>query len=211
MRETLIESEFADVVDIHINTLDLSPGIEPDHVENCTGLSPYDWNCNYLTDRANLCAQKKSPQWFWFTNCIMTNSLRSDPLNPMAAGTELDGRMRGNPRANISTFDWQLDTCALAMTEMNTTEQIDDFKSCVYGEEGNALRAENLKLTKKIYAQLDMEPEVVWALVNGKLVTDPSVEGMGNSRANWQRKLGSAVCEAYSGPKLLSACQALQV
>jgi len=188
----LVETEFADVIDIHINTLDLSPLPEHDHTEECPGLCETETNCNYLADRANLCAQKNSQQWYWFADCMLQLNLKGDAFNPLA---------------NVSTFDPQLDTCAQAMSDYS----LEDFKGCVYGAEGDELRVQNRQLTAKIYADLDMEPEVVWALIDGNYVTDPSTEGMGNSRANWQKKLGPAVCAAYSGPKVLSSCSSLEV
>lgn len=188
----MLDTEFADVIDVHINTLDLSPLPEHDHQEECPGLCETETNCNYLADRANLCAQKNSAQSYQFTTCIMQLGLKGDSFNPLA---------------NVSTFDSQLQTCAEVMLDYS----VDDFRSCVYGAEGDELRVENRQNSTEIYAYLNMEPEVVWALIDGKYVTDPSTEGMGNSRANWQKKLGPAVCAAYNGSKVLSSCSSLEV
>jgi len=197
MRETLIESDLRRVLDIQMHTWDLYPNIEPDHVEVCEGLHPTQTNCNYLSDRAMLCSQRYSKYWMWFANCYLSLSLKSDPFNPLAAGTvDETGRMRGNPRANSSTHDWQLDACGLTMSDL---EDLSEFKSCVYGEEGDKIRLENREATAKIFKHLNMDPEVVWMMIDGKLVTDPSTEGMGNSRKNWQKKLAPAICAAYKG------------
>jgi len=177
-------------VDVKFHPLDLSPAIIPSHKQVCPTLAKTETNCNYIADGANLCAQH-SAQWFDFTDCMFQLTLNGDDKNPLT---------------KEATFDAQLGKCAEVMSDYSA----DELRTCTYGEEADELRAENLQTTSKIFSTLGMSPGLVWASVDGKLVSDKSSESMG-SRAVWQRKLVTAACASYKGPKLIPSCSSLEV
>jgi len=191
LKESLVESDLADIVDVKFHPLDLSPQIIPSHPQTCPNLAKTETNCNYIADGANLCAQH-SAQWYQFTDCMFQLTLKGDSQNPLA---------------KESTFDAQLGKCAEVMSDYS----VEDLRACTYGEEADQLRAENLQKTAKIFNQLGMtSPGLVWASVGGALVSDPSTESMG-SRAAWQKKLVAQACASYRGPKLVPSCSSLEV
>lgn len=177
-------------MDVRFHPLDVSPAIIPSHPQTCPSLAKTETNCNYIADGANLCAQH-SAQWFHFTDCMFQLTLQGDEKNPLA---------------NESTFDAQLGECAEVMSDYS----VEDLRACTYGEEADQLRAENLQTTSKIFSELGMSPGLVWASIGGKLVSDPSSEGLG-SRAAWQTKLVTEVCASYHGPKMVPSCSSLEV
>lgn len=176
-----MDSDLGDVVDFSFNPLDISPDIIPSHPQVCPNLAKTETNCNYIADGANLCAQH-STHWQQFTTCMFQQALQGDSKNPLAVE---------------ATFDAQLSVCAKEMPDYS----VDDLRNCTYGDEADQLHAMNKDATARIFAELGMSaPGLVWASVGGKLVSDSSTESF-NSRATWQRKLVSAVCQAYTGPK----------
>jgi len=189
MKEILLDSDLSDIVDVKFNPLDISPDIIPTHPQVCPNIAKTETNCNYIADGANLCAQH-SEQWQQFTTCMFQQALQGDSNNPLA--TE-------------ATFDAQLGECAKEMSDYSAV----DLRTCTYGDEADQLHAENKVAITKIFSGLGMSsPGLVWASVDGILVSDASTESM-NSRATWQRKLVSAVCAAYTGPKPSSCSSAI--
>jgi len=106
-------------------------------------------------------------------------------------------KMDANPFANETMFDTALGVCALEMSDYSA----DELRACAYGDEAEEYRAINREHTKIVFAEQGMaSPQLVWALINGKFVTDPATENW-DSRATWQAKLVTAICAEYKGTK----------
>jgi len=193
LKEALVESDLGDIVDVKFHPLEFTPQIIPTHPEKCPTLAKTETNCNYIADGANLCAQH-SAQWFQFTDCMFQLTLQGDSENPLA---------------NETLFDPNLRKCAEVMSDYS----VEDLRACTYGEEAEQIRAENMQTISEIFSQLGLtHPNLVWASVGGKLVSNPSeTDSPVSDRAVWQKKLVDEVCAQYSGPKLLPSCSSLQV
>lgn len=185
MKHALLDSELAAIVDVKWNPLDVSPSIIPTHPETCDGLAKTETNCNYIADGMNLCAQH-SAQWHNFTACVYTQGLKGDATNRFA---------------KKDTFDQQLGECAEELSDYSA----DQLRTCTYGEEADKLRAASRTTVAKLFSDYGMQsPGLVWAAVDGQLITDDSTEkGPEVSRLSWQLKLSRAVCVAYKDPKTL--------
>jgi len=155
--------------------------LEGHHPGKCPGLSESTDFCNYLTNGADLCAQAHEPEWQSFMRCMYEYSMYGHDNNTLNGD-----------------FDARLGDCARpTLTSYTPTE----LRSCTYGAEGAALRAESTaKFLTTSYATI--EKYDVWVEINGVKVLAPSDT---SPRDEWVARVITHVCAAYTGP-LPAAC-----
>lgn len=173
-------ADLAAIVDFRYDVAE-TEYIEGHHPGKCPGLSDDTDLCNYLSGGADLCAQAHEPQWQTFLRC----------MSEYAAYGHDNNTLNGD-------FDARLGDCSVTLTNFSVAE----LRSCTYGPEGAALRAEST--ARYLASSYCCEKYDVWVEVDGTAVLAASDT---NPRDEWVAEVVDAVCAAYGGPRP-AACDA---
>lgn len=173
-------TDLMDIVDVRYDAQE-ADFIEQFHGAKCPGLTNATDFCNFAADGANLCAEAHSASWWPFVACMYRYA---DPLGDQQMDVD-------NPLAHVETFDSSMAACAAIMSDY----AVDELRSCVYGDEGAALREVS---AAKAAADMDKYgAPIVWIDVAGTWVKAP--EDKNDTRAEWKQQVVSAICAAYEG------------
>jgi len=187
LTQVLEDNDFSDIVDVQIKPLD--PGADQHFPQVCPTVAKSETNCNYILDGATLCLAKHSSHWMKFMTCKYEQALRMD----------------ANEFLTEATFDSRLEVCVQDMSDYS----LDELRACTYGDEAEELRATNRDYIQTLFANTKSEYGLLWAVVNGKVVTDPATENW-DSRVAWKAKLVTAICDEYQGTKP-AACSSMVI
>lgn len=159
--------------------------IHDHHGAKCPGLSEFTNYCDMLADGANLCARAHSKHWWTFVHCMYTYTT---PTNK--------DKDKGNPLANVTTFDTSVTGCAISSLLFEDYDVI-KFAACIHGPEAADLREIS---AAKVAADMKAgKPDTMWVEVNGTFVQAPLDRNV--TRDAWTAEVRSAICDAASAHK----------